>query len=397
MQKVNFQVNTLKTKFFKYKDAFTGQVKKLQYPVFFPDATRGVVRALDTQDVERTQTEGLLVNTYHLYKEIGFEKLKKIGSIKKFMDFKGAMISDSGGFQVGSLIKKNQQIQSKDRKGKVTDEGVMFWFDGHKILLTPEESIKFQMELGVDMVVALDDFDAPNATDKENLETVNRTINWAKRSKEEFEKICKLKKLSTDERPYILGVVQGGKSRDLRKYCIENLIKIGFDGLGYGGEEKIKGQVNYDLAKFIADAVPDNYLLYALGVGKPQDVVAMSRLGYHIFDCVLPTRDARHKRLYVYNFDSIDSIKLNVSDFYSYYQPDKKIYSIDNNPVSLACDCLLCTRYTKSYLYHLFKINDFTAARLASIHNLRFYSILMSKIRNELGGKLDPDAIGVDK
>lgn len=366
---MNIPAHTQKSRFFKFKNG------KLPFPVFFPDATRAIVRALDTTDIENTKTEGILVNTYHLYKEIGFKKLEKLGDIRKFMNFNGAVISDSGGFQVGSLVKKNPKL------GKVTDEGVTFRLDGQKIFLTPEESIKFQMELGVDMVVALDDFDAPNATEKDNARTVQRTIDWAKRSKNEFEKICKKKNLKDETRPYILGVIQGGRSQELRKYCIEELVKIGFDGLGYGGEEKIKGVINYDLAQFIANEVPKNYLLYALGVGKPNDVLAMCKIGYDIFDCVLPTRDARHKRLYVYNFDSIDEIDLNDPNFYSFYIPDRQIFATDNSKVSLACDCLLCTRYTKSYLYHLFKIGDFTAARLASIHNLRFYSILIEKIR----------------
>lgn len=365
-------MNTQKTNYFKYKHG------KLRFPVFFPDATRAVVRALDTTDIENTKTEGVLINTYHLYKEIGFSKLKKIGDIRKFMNFHGAMISDSGGFQVGSLVKKNPKL------GKVTDEGVVFKLDNQKIFLTPEESIKFQMELGVDMVITLDDFDAPNATAIENERSVERTIQWAKRSKKEYLKICKSKKLNDNDRPYILGVIQGGRDLNLRKHCIDELVKIGFDGLGYGGEEKVGGGINLDLAKFLVDSCPKNYLMYALGVGKPQDIWEMSKIGYNIFDCVLPTRDARHKRLYVYNFNSIEDIDLNEPNFYSYYVPDKLIYSEDNSKISIACDCLLCKKYSKAYLYHLFKIKDFTAARLASIHNLRFYSILIEKIRSAL-------------
>lgn len=369
---VNILAATPKSKFFRYKFG------KLPFPVFFPDATRAVVRTLDTTDIENTKTEGVLINTYHLYKEIGFKKLSKIGSIRDFMNFRGAMISDSGGFQVGSLVKKNPKL------GKVTDEGVIFRLDGQKIFLTPEESIRFQMEMDVDMVVALDDFDAPDANKFENKKSVERTIDWAQRSKNEFEKICKEKRLDKDGRPYILGVIQGGRDRGLREYCINKLVDIGFDGLGYGGEEKIKGNVNYDLAEFIAQKVPKNYLLYALGVGKPNDILAMSKIGYDIFDCVLPTRDARHKRLYIYNFDSIDEIDLEKENFYSFYNPDKVANLTDNSKISKACDCILCTRYTKSYLAHLFKIGDFTAGRLSSIHNLRFYSILIEKIRTML-------------
>jgi queuine tRNA-ribosyltransferase len=359
----------MQKKYFRYRGG------KLRFPVFFPDATRGVIKSIDTGDIESTKTEGILVNTYHLYKEVGLERIKYYGGIREFMDFSGAVISDSGGFQVGSLIKKNPRL------GRVTDEGVVFKLDGKRVFLTPEESIKFQMELGVDMVVALDDFDAPGATFSENKKTVQRTIEWAKRSKNEFDRICKIRNLKKNERPYILGVIQGGRFKKLRKHCIDALVDIGFDGLGYGGEEKVKGKINYDLAAFIAHNTPKEYLLYALGVGKPDNVVEMAKLGYHIFDCVLPTRDARHGRLYVYNFSSIRDINLSEQNFYSFYNPDKTKYQMDNSRVSLACDCLLCTRYTKAYLAHLFKIGDPVAGRLSTIHNLRFYSILMEKLK----------------
>lgn len=358
------------TKKFKYRGG------TLRFPVFFPDATRAIIKSLDSTDIESTKTQGILVNTFHLWKDMDKSILKKVGGIGNFMNFKGAIISDSGGFQVGSLIKKNPEL------GYVNNYGAHFKIDGKRHLtLTPEESIRFQMELGSDMVVALDDFDAPGATEEENRITVERTIDWAKRSKNEFEKICKEKNLSKAKRPYILGVVQGGRHENLRKYCIDELVKIGFDGLGYGGEEKIKGNVNYNLSKFLADNTPNDYLLYALGVGKPEDIVAMVKLGYDIFDCVLPTRDARHKRLYVYNAKSIDKIDLTKKDFYSFVTPDKKVYLNDENPISTACDCLTCKRYSRAYLAHLFKIGDFTAGRLATIHNLRFYSILMEKLR----------------
>ncbi len=360
-------------KIFKYRFG------TLSLPVFFPDATRGVVKSIDTSDLEGTKTPGVLVNTYHLYKEMGGARIKELGGIGKFMGWSGVIISDSGGFQVGSLIKQNPKL------GHVDDAGAHFrQGDGRHIILTPEKSIRFQMELGVDMVVALDDFDAPGAVEEENKKTVDRTIRWAERSKREFDHICKVRNFTESKRPYILGVIQGGRSRNLRKYCIDALVEMGFDGLGYGGEEKIKGNINYGLAKFIAENVPDNYFLYALGVGKPGDIVEMSKIGYNIFDCVLPTRDARHKRLYVYNFDSIEKINIEQENFYSFITPDKREFLDDPSPVSMACDCLLCTKYSKAYLAHLFRIGDFTAGRLSTIHNLRFYSILMGKIREGL-------------
>lgn len=337
-------------------------------PVFFPDATRGLVKSLDTADIEKTKTNGVLVNTYHLFKDLGIEYIKARGGIKKFMDWNGYVISDSGGFQVGSLIKMNPT------RGHVSNRGVLFKPDGEKqVMLTPEKSIEFQMELGSDMVVVLDDFTDPKASYEEAKKSVERTILWARRSKDEFEKICVLKGLNENSRPLILGVVQGGYFQDLRKYCAEELAKIGFDGFGYGGWPMTKDNL-FDLesAKTIADNTPNGYLLYGLGIGKPEDIVALTKMGYHIFDCVLPTRDARHGRAYIFDGDG-----------YEYHcESLKKGKNMEDDSVlSESCDCLTCKRYTKSYLAHLFKVGDPTAGRLLTIHNLRFYSMLMEKLR----------------
>jgi len=342
-------------------------------PVFFPDATRAVIRSLDTSDIEKTKTPGILVNTFHLWQEFDQDFFKKVGGVKKFMSWSGDVISDSGGFQVMSVIK------SGEVKGKITDEGAVFYpSKKKKLILTPEKSMEFQISLGSDMVVVLDDFTPTQSDYREAKESVERTISWAKRSKDEFLKLTK------DVRPYILGVVQGGKYQDLRKYCAEELVKIGFDGFGYGGWPiRDDGAFDLESAKTIAANAPKNYFLYGLGIGKPEDIVACALLGYNIFDCVLPTRDARHGRLYVYNFDSIEAININKQKFYSTYSPGIKDIN-DGRPVSSACDCLLCKRYSKSYLSHLFRIGDFTAGRLATIHNLRFYSILMEKIRGTI-------------
>lgn len=276
-----------------------------------------------------------------------------------------------------SIIKRNAG------NGKVTDDGVIFHESSKKkVVLTPEISIGFQMILKPDMVVVLDDFTAPGATKKNAEQTVERTLAWAKRSKEEFEKICHKQGLFGNKKPYLLGVVQGGDYLDLREYCTKELVKIGFDGLGYGGwpirEDK---SFNFDVSRVIREHTPDNYLLYGLGIGKPDEIVRLVDSGWHIFDCVLPTRDARHKRLYVYNADSIEKIDVHQEKFYSYYVPTKERYYTDTQPVSSACDCLLCTTYSRSYLAHLYRIEESTALRLSTIHNLRFYSILMEKLR----------------
>lgn len=346
-------------------------------PVFFPDATRGLVKSLDTTDIENTKTNGVLVNTYHLYKDLGIDFIKAKGGIKKFMDWKGFVISDSGGFQVGSLIKMNPS------EGFVSDEGVTFKPVGEKkVILTPEKSIEFQMELGTDMVVALDDFTDPKATHEEAKISVDRTIKWAQKSKRQYDLICEEKGLTGENKPLILGVVQGGYYQDLRKYCAQELVKIGFDGFGYGGWPlNLDNTFDYDSAKTIVENAPENYLLYGLGIGKPHEIVNLAKMGYDIFDCVLPTRDARHGRAYVYKSDTIDSISLENDDFYKFVDLTKGKMLLDDGPLSSACDCLTCKRYSRSYLSHLFKVKDFTAGRLITIHNLRFYAILMEKLR----------------
>ena len=349
----------------------------LPLPVFFPDATRGVIRTLDSCDIKNTKTPGVLVNTYHLYRELGSRAIKNYGGIRNFMSWGGGVISDSGGFQVMSLAKQASS------RGKVTDEGVTFNPIGSKkLILTPEKSIRFQMLLKTDMVIVLDDFTPPNASYSEARETVDRTVLWARRSKDEFIKICQTQGLDKAKMPYILAVVQGGDYLDLRIECTKRLVEIGFDGLGYGGWPISNGRFNYEVARVIAENCPDNYFLYGLGIGKPDEIVGCVKLGYNIFDCVLPTRDARHKRLYVYNADDIENISLHDDKFYSYYVPDKEKYVSDKNPVSTACDCLLCKNYSRGYLAHLFRIKETSALRLATIHNLRFYSILMEKLKN---------------
>lgn len=367
---INCILLLVRPKFFKSRG------KEIPLPVFFPDATRAIVKTIDSRDIEETKTPGILVNTYHLYKGLGKKILKKHGGIREFMAWDGAVISDSGGFQVMSVAKNFS-------KNAISENGVSFKPPGEKkIVLTPETSVEFQMKLKPDMVVVLDDFTTPDANYEEAKDTVERTIRWAKRSKEEFEKLCKKENIKGRDKPYLLGVVQGGEFLDLREYCTKELVKIGFDGLGYGGWPiKTDGTFNYDVARVIAENSPEEYLLYGLGVGKPHEIARLVEMGYTIFDCVLPTRDARHKRLYVYKAKSVDEIDVSTNDFFSYHVPDKEKHYNDASPVSTACDCLLCTKYTKSYLAHLFRIKETTAMRLATIHNLRFYAILMQKLQ----------------
>lgn len=353
--------------------------KRIKLPIFFPDATRAVVRALDSEDIENAKTSGVLVNTYHLYRELGSRIMKKFDGVSEFMAWDGAVVSDSGGFQVMSLVKTGTS------KGKITDEGVVFYpSKKRKIVFTPEKSIEFQVLLGTDMVVVLDDFTPPNAEYSDAKDTVERTIDWARRSKDRFDELTK--GFGKARKPYLIAVVQGGEYQKLREYCAKKLVEIGFDGYGFGGWPiNNSGEFDYGSARTIVRNVGKNNILWGLGIGKPEEIVGCAKLGYNVFDCVLPTRDARHGRLYVYNADSIDKIDVNSSNCYSFYTPDKQKYYIDNSPVSSACDCLLCRKYSRAYLAHLFRIGDTSAYRLATIHNLRFYSILMEKIRESSG------------
>lgn len=349
----------------------TRNKQKVLLPIFFPDATRGVVKTVDSQDILSTKTPGILVNTYHLFEQAGYGVIKKHRGIKNFMSWPGIAISDSGGFQVMSLAKKSSS-------NKISDKGVIFPSTKVKnYIFTPEESIRFQLSLKTDLVVVLDDFTESGSSFLKAQETVNRTILWARRSKKEFKRLTRLGK-----KPYLISVVQGGDFTNLRAECAKELLKIGFDGFGFGGWPITpEGKFNYKIAEVISKIAPPDYFLYGLGIGKPEEVAACFRLGYQIFDCVLPTRDARHRRLYVYKAKSIKKIKISGTNFYQYYLPDKKIHANELKPVSRACDCLLCQKYSRSYLYHLFKIKDPLALRLATIHNLRFYSLLMEKLR----------------
>lgn len=345
------------------------------YPLFFPDATYGEVRHLTNDDIRATQTDGILVNTFHVMKRFGGE-IERSGGVRTHIGWDGPIISDSGGFQVMSIAKKNAGLTS------VTDTGVTFTLDGISHHFTPEDSIRYQMKMRTDLMVVLDDFTPPDATHEEAAETVRRTTLWAKQCKETYLIECERLGIEEGKRPYLIGVVQGGYFEDLRKQSAQELSGIGFDGYGYGGWPlTAEGKFDTDTAKLIADSFPKGTLLYGLGIGKPDDIVICHSLGWNIFDCVLPTRDARHGRLYVYTADSIDSIDIRTPGFYEYYTPKKSIHLTEDIPISTACDCALCTTLTRAQLAHMWKEKDIRVLRLATIHNLRFYSLLIENLR----------------
>jgi queuine tRNA-ribosyltransferase len=347
---------------------------EINSPFFMPDATRGFVKALSNQDLEELKIGPLVVNTYHLYLQPGLDMIKKTEGIHKFMNWNKPLLSDSGGYQIFSLIHKNPKL------GKITDSGAIFRspIDGSRHILTPEKSIQIQFDLGVDMMVVLDD-PPPNHYPKEKIrKAVERTIKWAQRCKIEYEKQIKKRKIKEKDRPLIFGVIQGGAHKDLRKYCAENLVRIGFDGYGFGARHlDAEGNFMEEILEFTADLIPQNSLRFALGVGTPEDIVRCANFGWDMFDCVIPTREGRHGRLFLwknknpYRKNFCQTININNGKY------RKDFSALDKN-----CDCYTCKNYTRSYLNHLFSVKETLALRLASIHNLKFYLDLMKKIRN---------------
>jgi queuine tRNA-ribosyltransferase len=355
--------------------------RAMEFPIYFPDATRGVIRTLDSRDLREVDIEGVVVNGFHLSSKPGATVLKSLGGIKEFMNWDGLVVSDSGGFQLLSLVYENKSF------GKINDNGITFYRDSkgekNKHIFTPEKSIQTQFNIGADIMICLDDCPSAKATSDENHVSVRRTIEWAKRSKDEFQK--RIDNRHIDEKPLLFAVIHGGNDKELREICTNELIKIGFDGFCFGGwpldSEK---RLNLDILSFTASFMPDNVPKFALGVGNPKAIVDCVKVGYNIFDCVLPTRDARHHRLYIFTKDPNDMDifnEHNLTDFL--YIMDEK-YVRDPKPISTYCDCYACKNYSRSYLHHLFKIEDALAWRLATIHNLRTYTQLIAILRENV-------------
>lgn len=356
-------------------------IKNRSYPlpIYLPDATLGVVRGLSCTDLAKIGIEGVVINTYHLKDHPGIEILNQVGGIKKLMNFTGLAASDSGGFQLYSLIHKNPNL------GKITDDGVILYSGikkQKKILFTPEDSIKVQFAIKSDIMITLDDFTPNLANEQRTKESVTRTINWAKRCKQEFVRQIEIHQLDDDHRPLLFAPIQGYNYLPMRKHCAQELLNIGFDGYGLGGWPfKPDGSFDYEMCAYNATLTPDDKPRFALGVGSPENIVKLYQMGYTIFDCVLPTRDARHKRLYVFTKKPLEIDFEKDKKWYEYVYIGKAKYATDFTPPSEFCDCETCKNYSKAYLHHLFSVKDTLSYRLATIHNLRFYSQLISVLR----------------
>ncbi len=325
--------------------------KKYPTPMFMPVGTNATVKTLSPEELKEIGSGIILSNTYHLWLRPGEDIVSLAGGLHKFMNYDGPILTDSGGFQVFSLAK------SKD----ITEEGVKFknHLNGDSLLLTPEKSIEIQTKLGSDIMMSFDECVKWPSTHEYMEESVNRTLRWAQRGK-----IVK-----KDNEQLLFGIVQGGEYKDLRKFCAEELVKMDFDGYSIGGtsvgEDK---QTMYKMVEYSTPYLPENKLRYLMGVGDPIDLIENVMRGVDLFDCVSPTRLARHGHTYTkYG-------KINIKN--SKYKDD--FTPIDN------CDCYTCKNYTKAYIRHLIVANETFGARLLSIHNIYYLHQLMLQIRENI-------------
>ena len=277
------------------RDHLTCPHGDLQLPTFLPDATLGVVRAVDAVDLLNCGLQGVVMNTFHLMQHPGSSTIQALGGLHTMCGWPGPIVTDSGGFQAYSLIRENAKF------GAITDGGIVLRPEGsdRKFQLTPEKCVQLQVAYGTDVVMCLDDcthVDDPLAVQQTS---VRRTIAWAKRCKAEFVQLMAQKRLADADRPLLFAVVQGGGSPALRTECAAALLEIGFDGYGYGGWPlDADGELVDEMLALTRALVPAEFPMHALGIGHPANVAACVALGYDIFDCALPTRDARRGRLY---------------------------------------------------------------------------------------------------
>lgn len=354
---------------------------RLQLPAFLPDATLGVVRSVDADDLARCDIQAVVMNTFHLMQRPGSSTIRALGGLHAMCGWERPIITDSGGFQAYSLISENS------KNGRVTDNGILFRpaREVRKYSLTPEKTVQLQLSYGTDVVICLDDCTHIDAPDRVQEDAVRRTVDWARRCKAEYGRIVEQRGIPPERRPPLFAVIQGGGSRELRKRCADQLLEVGFDGFGYGGWPlDSRGNLLADLLAYTRELVPLNLPMHALGVGHPLNVLACARMGYDLFDSALPTRDARQGRLYDIASSPAEGSEEGWFSF-TYIADDKYIKA--DRPISGACDCLCCARYSLGYLRHLFKIEDSLYLRLATIHNLRSMTRLTEYLREMRRGQ----------
>ena len=354
---MKIEYNLIKTE--KNTKARLGTIKTnygtVETPMFMPVGTKATVKGLSPEEVKETGAGIVLANTYHLWLRPGEDIVSKAGGLHKFMNYNGPILTDSGGFQVFSL--------AKNKKKDITEEGVYFksHIDGKKLFLTPEKSIEIQNKLDSDIAMSFDECPPASASYEYLKNSVERTIRWAKRGKA----------VHSNKNQSLFGIVQGGSYEDLRKYSATETVKLDFDGYSIGGVAN-DGESKEDMYKAIDYSIPylpEDKVRYLMGVGEPIDIIEGVIRGVDIFDCVLPTRIARHGQA----FTRVGKINLNNAK-----------YKEDFTPIEEDCDCYACKHYTKAYIRHLLNQEEMLGGRLLSIHNIRFLIRLTEELREAI-------------
>ena len=335
----------------------------IQTPAFMPVGTSGAVKAMLHKDLQDLNVEMLLANTYHLMLRPGDELIARVGGLHRFMSWQGPILTDSGGYQVFSLSKQRT----------VNERGVRFrsHLDGTEFLLTPERSIEVQARLGSDIAMAFDECTAYPATSDQARVSMELTHRWAKRSRDRFLQLrdSSTKELTNAEQVQF-GIVQGGVFSDLRKESVEVLVDIGFDAYAIGGLSVGESPADmYEIVEQTASLLPVDRPRYLMGVGMPDDLVEAVARGVDMFDCVIPTRNARNGQLLTRN----GPINIKRAQF-----------AEDIKPPDPACQCYTCQNFSRAYLRHLYMANEITAASLNTLHNLYFYLDTMRRIREAI-------------
>lgn len=324
----------------------------VEVPMFMPVGTLATVKGLSPEELKECGSGVILSNTYHCHLRPGEEVVQEAGGLQKFMNYNGPMLTDSGGFQVFSLAEKR----------KLTEEGVTFknHLNGSKLFFSPEIAIEIQEKLGADIIMSLDECAPYPCTYEYMKNSVERTLRWAKRGKEAHKK----------EDQALFGIVQGGAFKDLRKYCAEELVKMDFPGYSIGGTSIGEPKdVMFKMIEYSVPYLPKDKPRYLMGVGSVDAILEGVSQGVDMFDCVLPTRIARHGALMT------STGRVNIRD---------KKYEKDFTPLDPNCDCYCCKNYTKAYLRHLYKCDEMFGKRLLSIHNVRFLIHMMEEARTAI-------------
>ena len=325
----------------------------VETPMFMPVGTQATVKTLTPEELYAMHTGVILANTYHLWLRPGADLVEKAGGLHRFMNYNGPILTDSGGFQVFSLASPKN----------ISEEGVKFksHLDGSSLFLTPEKSIEIQNKLDSDIAMSFDECPPASASYDYMKNSIERTLRWAVRGK----------KVHNNPRQSLFGIVQGGAYQDLREYSAKETVKIGFDGYSIGGvandgesKEDMYAAIDYSIPH-----LPKDKPRYLMGVGEPVDIIEGVIRGIDMFDCVLPTRIARHGHAFTkYGRINLKNAK----------------YTEDFTPIEEGCDCYACQNYTKAYIRHLIKANETLGGRLLSIHNIRFLIRLTENLRQAI-------------